>query len=194
MNRKPMKSPRALGRKAISQTEKFWIPENLKLEWILKQNPPEFKFRRDKALYLLNYIVTIDAKCPHFRTKKGLIRLSSKILEQSVKDYNKYMEYFEATGIIVCDHKYQKGLFCKGYMLAPEYDERPLKQVSIESGSIARPLLKKIESSPRQDDLAYSPLRSSLERVRIDKNAEIFRQVEYQLLIENPELAKKKSS
>lgn len=79
----------------------LWIPENLDIDRILRENPPDFNFKRDKMVYILNLIYSIpSAKKKMIEKYTGYTPISKEILGRIVKNYRQYINYLKMQNIV----------------------------------------------------------------------------------------------
>lgn len=93
------------------------LPFDLDFDKHIRDFPPnDFgfkKFNRDHGLYILSQIILVPAQNKDIadRMKNGEAPLYSTFLRKVVTDYNRYLEYFLVTGMIVSDRKFRPKIF-----------------------------------------------------------------------------------
>lgn len=66
----------------------LYLPQNLDIDQILRENPPRFKFKRDKFVYILSLIYSIPSqKKDSIKDYNGFTPISKAILGSVIKDY-----------------------------------------------------------------------------------------------------------
>jgi hypothetical protein len=118
----------------------IFIPENLDLEQLTINKPPNFEFDYEYA-YFLVYEIIKDSNPLLYKikdwsnfyknksVKKYMLRRSSTILQQKRHDYSKYINYLYFNNILWRDN-YSENV-CRGYQLAPEYFGKPVKFIKL---------------------------------------------------------------
>ncbi|RTL14294.1 MAG: hypothetical protein EKK56_01515 [Flavobacteriaceae bacterium] len=118
----------------------IFIPENLDLEQLLKDNPPNFEFDREYAYIFLYDIIKDTNPLIHkikdwynfYRypnVKKYAIRRNSEVLQKSRPEYARYLEYL-VKNKIVWRFPYSDKV-SRSFQLDPKYFGKPLKFVKI---------------------------------------------------------------
>lgn len=88
---------------------KFLLPQNLDIEQLEIKNPPKFNYRRDKAVHLLNLILTITSNNrTDYDEFNGWTPINSSIIKNhySIRDFPSYRDWFIKSGVIECDWQY----------------------------------------------------------------------------------------
>ena len=96
---------------------KLFIPTDLPLERHLNENPPFKGFSKDKLVYLIYLIVSMPQYRKDIDVIDGFVPLSSKALQDAIRDYKDYLTYGVDSGLFASDNSYLKGKKCKGYKL-----------------------------------------------------------------------------
>lgn len=113
-----------LQKKFYPRIEKYtlYLPENLDIDQILKENNSIFRFKRDKFVYILSLIYSIPAQ------KKDMIDnysdftpINKSILGMVIKDYRKYINYLKYFNIVEEDTQYETGKKSQGLRFSPKY-------------------------------------------------------------------------
>ncbi len=89
-----------------------------KLEDVLNNFTPNFKFKKDIALYFLSLISSIPSYKKDKYYEGGYVNLSSEKLKKVDTNYNNYFKYFVKHGIIERNDSYSSSgdnKFCKSY-------------------------------------------------------------------------------
>ncbi|MBN1134614.1 MAG: hypothetical protein JXA38_06865 [Methanosarcinaceae archaeon] len=102
---------------------KAYLPKKLNLEEHLKNHPPTSidNFHIDNLYYILGLITEIPAKSEHFDSHTGMVQLNAETLRMKVRNYNQYLGYAVATGILESDNHYIPGEKSRGYRFAEKY-------------------------------------------------------------------------
>jgi hypothetical protein len=103
------------------------VPENLNLDQLFKDHKPKgFRPSIDRLYYLVGLLAEIPARDRRIgQTREnpflGFIPLYSQILKPKIHNYQLYLEYLIAAGVIECDNQYIVGGKSKGYRLSSNY-------------------------------------------------------------------------
>jgi len=100
----------------------FYLPENLDIDQVLQNSPPQFNHCRDKFVYILSLIYSIPSrKKKDIEEYTGYTPISSSILGSTIKDYRKYIDYLIQQNIIEEDRSYIPDTKCRGFRFAEPY-------------------------------------------------------------------------
>ena len=92
----------------------LYLPENLKIDQILIQNPPQFRFKRDKFVYILDLIYSLPSKKKKsIENYSGFTPINKSILGSIIKDYRRYINYLKEQNIVEEDG-YTNGVVSAG--------------------------------------------------------------------------------
>lgn len=106
----------------------IFIPENLDVEKMLRDNPPGFsRFKKNSLLYIISLISTIPAVYKDLEIKNGFIPINSTKLQKVIRHYRTYIDYLIERKVIVSDNYYQKSRKSKGYKFTPRYASSIIK-------------------------------------------------------------------
>lgn len=119
----------------------LYLPENLDIDLILRENEPDFPYFRDKFVYILHLIYVIPSqKKKTIEDYSGYTPISKKILGGIIKDYRKYIDYLEDQDIIEEDKSYVVNLKCGGLRFSERYRGK-LKPIDITRWTLIKNLL-----------------------------------------------------
>src|SRR5690606_13342596 len=100
---------------------KAYIPANLDLSAVLRDNPPNFKYHIDEFYYIIDLITSIPAKNKSILEKYNYVLINSKILKKTINSYKKYLSYLLQCNILETDNKYITFEKSKGYRFTTQY-------------------------------------------------------------------------
>ncbi len=103
---------------------RLYIPENLDIDQLMYDNPPNFikyKCKRDKLLYIIHLINALPLYNKDLLFE-GFVSLNSTILQDKISNYKEYLDYLiNDLKIIETDNQYVAGFKSKGYKLVDKY-------------------------------------------------------------------------
>ena len=100
----------------------FYLPENLDLDRLIRNNPPNFRpFKRDKLRYILHLINAISLLNKD-KLYDEYTYVNAKALQKVIQNYKKYLDYLiNDLQIIECDGQYIPGEKSLGYKFIDKY-------------------------------------------------------------------------
>ena len=104
------------------------IPMNLNLEKFLLVNPPKFKYQKDKFVYILNLMYTIQARNKAIKENKkydGKVPINAQILQKKIRNYSDYLNYLIENKILETDNNPIIGEKSKWYWFTKLYNVKP---------------------------------------------------------------------
>jgi hypothetical protein len=126
----------------------IYIPENLNLEQLISHTPPDFEFNLEFAYSFLFGIIkdtfrrTEKENWSEFKTNKPvtsyMLRRSSIILQNQMRNYNKYLDYLYNNNII-WRKPYSENV-CRSFQLAPKYFGEKIKFITISDSRVFKTL------------------------------------------------------
>ena len=156
-----------------------YIPENLDLDDLIKNNPPPFQFKKDKALHILSLLTEVPSIADK-DFKDGYVPLNVKMLRiNGIKDFPIYRDWLIKVGVILTDNQYIVGSKSKGFKFSELY-QTPICPIKISCPKQIRRALKCSDKQYKsQKDLNY--LHKWFDGLVIDRNsAESYLQAKYQ--------------
>lgn len=131
---------------------KLWIPENLDIDRILRETPPDFNFKRDKVVYILHLIYSIpSAKKDLIDNYTGYTPISREILGRVIKNNRQYINYLKDQNIVEEDN-YIVGSKSRGLRFTSRYRTK-IAPVEIHDWCLIKNLLylrKKVDNENTQ--------------------------------------------
>lgn len=115
----------------------LYTPFTVKMEEILNENPPEFKYHIDYFTYILHLVNDIAIK----RKDEGLqsTPLYSKLLKTRLgSDYRKYLDYLVQNSILLEERQYMKGSYSRKFKFAPPHDSAVLLPTPITKPTLIK--------------------------------------------------------
>ncbi|GAB3903318.1 hypothetical protein GCM10028803_31550 [Larkinella knui] len=102
------------------------LPENLNLEQLLEAHPPHVRLWIENLKYIIGLISELPAYDHRlFATDEAddvlYIPLYSKLLKYKIRDYQHYLRYLVAVGVLECDKVYMVGFKSRAYRFTEPY-------------------------------------------------------------------------
>ncbi|KFC23651.1 hypothetical protein [Epilithonimonas lactis] len=173
----------------------FHLPENLDIDQILQENPPQFNYCRDRFVYILNLIYTLPSrKKKNIEEYSGFTPISKKILGSTIKDYRAYIKYLVEQNVVKEDKKYIPDIKCGGLRFTEAYGQTLYqKPIVITSWTLIKNItyLRKNYNKGQTQELLF--LRKWFSELDVDiRGATKYLKREYRkdksLLVKYPEL------
>jgi hypothetical protein len=108
-----------------------YIPANLDLTKMLKEDPPSFPYDVDNFNYIFGTLIKLKAQHKDYEDEE-FIPLNAQLLQAKIRTYNKHLQYLVDKGLLKTDGQYIKGKKSRGYKVAAEYMKGELKPVAIK--------------------------------------------------------------
>lgn len=169
----------------------LYLPNNLDIDQILEENPPEFKFKRDKFVYILSLIYSIPTqKKDKIENYSGFTPISKSILGSVIKDYKQYIGHLKELNIVEEDPHYIVGEKSQGLRFIEVY-RKPVKPVTITDWCLIKNIvyLRKNIDKTKTQELHY--LRKWFLDGKLNVNIDAARTYltdEWKKDLENPEI------
>ncbi|MFC0343739.1 hypothetical protein [Epilithonimonas hispanica] len=85
----------------------LYVPKKIDIDKVLSEFPPDFKFDRDKFVYILHLITAI----PHTNSdvleeNRGFTPINKELLQRRIHNYKKYIDYLAERKIVLVDKYY----------------------------------------------------------------------------------------
>ncbi|MBL7789870.1 MAG: hypothetical protein JNL75_08605 [Chitinophagales bacterium] len=121
----------------------LYIPENLDIDKILSEKPPNFKHHRDCFIYLISLINDIPSRNKELISE--FTQFYSPLVQRRIKDYRLYLDYLIENKIIETDNHYIKDTGkSKGYGYHLNYETK-VKPIEITKYTLIKSILKFID-------------------------------------------------
>jgi hypothetical protein len=169
----------------------LYLPNNLDIDQILEENPPEFKFKRDKFVYILSLIYSIPTqKKDKIENYSGFTPISKSILGSVIKDYRQYIDHLKELNIVEEDSHYIVEKKTQGLRFIEAY-RKPVKPVTITDWCLIKNIvyLRKNIDKTKTQELHY--LRKWFLDGKLNVNIDAARTYltdEWKKDLENPEI------
>lgn len=122
---------------------KAWIPVSINIDEILEKHPPKKKLKKDKILYIIHLLRTLQTEDRRNMIGGIWILLNATALKNVINNYQDYISYLEDANIIECDGKYKKGVRSNGYKFTSiNYILVPMKSVWLKDKTLLKGLKK----------------------------------------------------
>lgn len=120
--------------------ELITLPSTFSLSGLIRQYPPhqngfpeDIDFKEGKANFILGLITSIPARNSDLIDSYGYVPINAKKLNDHIRDYKCYFDYFLRTGIIICNNYYIPGIRSKGYKWSNSFNDVPFVPQLLES-------------------------------------------------------------
>ena len=138
-----------------------FIPENLDLDSLIRDNPPSIpNFHVDYLVYMTGLLIEIPI------AKKDIemdyVPINSKLTQRRVRNYRKYLDYLISCGVILEDKQYIVGSKSKGFKFTERFQVKT-KLVTLTKKTLIKSIneFKDINYSSCEVDNYFSTLKSS---------------------------------
>lgn len=138
-----------------------FIPENLDLDSLIRDNPPSIpNFHVDYLVYMTGLLIEIPI------AKKDIemdyVPINSKLTQRRVRNYRKYLDYLISCGVILEDKQYIVGSKSKGFKFTERFQVKT-KLVTLTKKTLIKSLneFKDINYSSCEVDNYFSTSKSS---------------------------------
>ena len=121
-----------------------YIPENIDLDEILKQHPPDFKYHKDYFVFIISLLCHSRINNRKFENSE-FINLKAAYIDFFVGNSRPYLKYLKNNNIFICDDIYIPNKKSYGYKFYPEF-ETALKKVPITKYTLIKSLKKYYDS------------------------------------------------
>lgn len=78
----------------------LFIPKNIDIDRVLKDNPPTFSYQRDCFVYILHIITSIPSGNWNLIDEEGYTNVNKQILQRRIHEYKSYLKYLVSVGLI----------------------------------------------------------------------------------------------
>lgn len=112
------------GYKKISSLT-LYIPENINIDRLLLENPPDFNYNRDCFVYIIHLVTAIPSrKRDVLDDFEGFTPINRKFLQKRIHGYKKYIQYLKSKGVLVERNVYSPGQYSMGLKISPRFESR----------------------------------------------------------------------
>ena len=103
----------------------LYVPENIDIDRLLFENPPNFRYERDCFVYILYLISSIPARKRDIIEKNnGYTPINKKFLQKRIHEYKKYIDYLKTQGIVEENRQYKPGKSSMGLKFSERYNSK----------------------------------------------------------------------
>ena len=103
-----------------SKSYTCFIPENLDLDSLIRDNPPFIpKFQLDYLVYMAGLLIEIPLNNKDI--DMDFIPINSKLVQRRVRDYRKYLDYLVSYEVILEDRQYINGAKSRGFKFTEKF-------------------------------------------------------------------------
>lgn len=146
----------------------LFIPQNLDVDKLLRENPPNKKLKRDKLIYILHLINWLHSrKKDSLENSDGYTHISRFVLNKTIKNYKDYIEYLKNCKIIEEDKNYIVGKKSRGIRFTNNY-QTPITPIKVTDWA----LIKNIVYLRRHYDFSETTklnfLKKNFEKLNVD--------------------------
>lgn len=119
----------------------LYLPQNLDIDQILRENPPVFSYKRDKFVYILSLIYSIPSqRKDSIKDYNGFTPINKAILGSVIKDYRQYINYLKDFSIVEESSQYIPKEKSQGLRFVKKY-RQPIKPVVITDWCLIKNLV-----------------------------------------------------
>lgn len=146
---------------SVPESLTVYIPKNLDIDKILLNNPPNFRYHRDKFLYIISLMYSIPERLNDFERNKGFIAMSATILQGRIHNYKLYLNYLIENAILETDGKYSNnGGKSYWFRFTQEYRDDDTIVVTITKYTLIKSIVLRSHSKDKDSYLPETPLDS----------------------------------
>lgn len=128
--------------KELPDSYTVYLPSNLDIKTVLKENPPNFKFKYDEGLYLLDLIYKLSSKKDlDPEIPDSFARPHSVLMQRRVRSYRKWLSYFIQQGILLESNQYIVGKKSRGFKFSNKYILSEIREYKITDKKLIRKIL-----------------------------------------------------
>ena len=116
----------------------LFIPQNLDIDKLLRENPSNKRLKRDKLIYVLHLINWLHSrKKDNLENSDGYTHISRFVLNKTIKNYKDYIEYLKNCKIIEEDKNYIVGKKSRGIRFTNNY-QTPIKPIKVTDWALIK--------------------------------------------------------
>lgn len=150
----------------------LYVPENLDIDAIIRQHPPDFEpFHRDCLLYICHLITAIASRRKDIKIEErfGFTPVNRKYLQSRIHDYRRYVDYLIDCGVIEESRQYIVGEKSRGLRFAPAF-LREIKPITITKWTLIKSISRLRTERREEADRSLSHLTKwwDHERLKVD--------------------------
>lgn len=127
----------------------LYVPENLHIDELLKENPPKFKYQRDFFIYLVHLINDIPSRSKE--SYVDYVPLNSTLLQRRNRQYREHLDYLIEVGVFNENAQYIVGSKSRSFCLTNKY-QTMVKPIVITKHTLIKSILKYINVDTMEND------------------------------------------
>ena len=155
----------------------FWeIPSSFDMETLLKNHPPDFRWKIDHFYYIIDYL-SRGMDLEDLDDNGGYINVNAKKLQREIHNYKDYLDYLLNCKVIRTDKKYVVGKKSFGYRISRNsYHKATVTKIPVKDLIACRHKLAEIEERKKklnQTKKQYPHLTNWFDLLQIDREGAI---------------------
>ena len=140
----PDKVNQVINKENKSGTLTLYIPSNFDIDKLVKDNPPTFKYHRDKFIYLAQLINDLPSRKKTDKVLVDYVPFYSKLIQRRVRDYRKHLDYLVEQGVFEENKQYIVGKKSRSFRFSESFDTI-IKPTVITKPTLIKSILKFID-------------------------------------------------
>ena len=146
----------------------LFIPQNLDIDKLLRENPPNKRLKRDKLIYILHLINWLHSrKKDNLENSDGYTHISRFVLNKTIKNYKDYIEYLKNCKIIEEDKNYIVGKKSRGIRFTNNY-QTPIKPIKVTDWALIKNIVYLRKHYDFSATMKLSFLKKNFEKLNVD--------------------------
>lgn len=135
----------------------LYTPENINIDRLLQENPPEMDLKRDCLVYIIHLVTAIPSRKRDILDEiDGFTPINRKLLQKRIHGYKKHIEYLKKIEVLIERNIYCPGKYSMGLKISNRYESR-LVPVEITSWTLIKNIvyLNKTYNTETTDELFF---------------------------------------
>lgn len=126
------------GNEELPKKLTLFIPQNLDIDELIKNNPPNFKYHRDCFIYLSHLVTDIPSRNKDI--EMNYVPFYSTLIQRRIRDYRKYLDYLVDNNVLLENKQYIVGQKSRSFRFTSAYSF-PVKATSITKPTLIKSIL-----------------------------------------------------